>query len=376
MKTKITAFTLALTIVISLFICSGCSGDTKNPGGKLGEDQAASNIMTNPAYDKLDLSEYITLGQYLGIEIKKIDATVSEEQLNSYIQGILEENITTKTVTDRPLEIGDRAILTFEGKMDNMETPSGLSTGDTPALLEMGSNSYIPGFEEGLMGVMPGETVTLNLAFPDPYEVNTDLSGQAVTFVVEVQGIEEIIIPEFNDYFVATISDHNTIDEYKAAVTLELYDQNYQSAKGTAIGEILTSVIESSTVLKFPQEVVDGCAEDMLSYYNEIAVYDGYASLEVMLEEVYGKTIDEFKEESLLYAQDTVTEELVMYAIARAENINVTRNEYNEGLERFAGYYGVTKEELEAQYGEALISQSVLWDKLLEHLFEKAYQVD
>ncbi len=375
MKLKKITFLLMALVIMSLMIITSCS-KKENPENKLGED-SVKDLNPYARYAELNLSEYIKIGQYLGLELISIDPTVSDEQLNNYINELLAQNKGTNTVTDRAVASGDTVMITYDGKLDDMDTPEGLSTGETQQSLEIGSGVYIAGFEDGLIGVMPGETVELHLVFPEVYSFNEDLAGHPVTFTVTVHGISVPFTPELDDYFVASISDYNTVDEFKSATKLDLYAENVESAKAELISYIWTTVQENSEIIKYPQEMIDMYITDMNDYYTEYAQYNGYESLEVMLSEQYGKTLDEFKEESLSYAQDTISEEMVLYSIAKAENLWISQEEYDSGLQKYTTLYGyATTAEFEEEYGEPMIRQSLLWDKTLEYLYTNALFVD
>ena len=243
--------------------------------------------------------------------------------------------------------------------------------------LVIGSGSYIDGFEDGLIGAALGETVELHLHFPDPYPNNTDLSGQPVTFKVTVASISETQLPEYNDYFVATVSDYSTVEEYGAAVALQLYTQNADSIKNEKIDTIWTTVASTSTIHQYPQVEVDLYLQEMMDYYNEYAVYSGYESLDAMLAAMYGSDTSAFTAELQSTAEAAIMEDMILLSIINKEGITLTLDEYEEGALVYAGVYGMSDvASLENEYGRDAVIKLLLWEKTLDYLLENAREID
>ena len=374
MKLKLTALFLTTVLIVSLF--SGCSNSAVTAGEETtGAEDSAAISLTASDYDDYDLTEYITLGQYKAVEIAKQDTAVTDEQYNEYIASVLSDNTTTAEVTDRAAQTGDTLNIDYVGTMNDMDTPDGMTA--TGQSLVLGSGSYITGFEEGLAGANKGDVVTLNLTFPDPYTNNADLAGQAVTFVVTVNSITNTITPELTDEFVATISDYATVDEYKSSVMLDLASQNAETALSTQKNDLWTAVVDNSTIIKYPDTVIQAYTDDMVTYYTDYATSNGYETLEAFLTDYYGTTLADFNTEAATYAQNAVAEDMVLYSIVKAENLYLTQEEYDAGAANYVTMYEYeSAEALETEYGKDVIIKSVLWDKIMDFLLEQAVEVE
>ena len=186
----------------------------------------------------------VTLGKYEGVEIKTHDVSVSDEEVDSYIQNVL-ENSQNLTEVDRPAASGDTVNIDYEGKKDGVAFDGGTAKGQN---LELGSHSFIDGFEDGLIGAAKGEKRTLNLTFPADYG-NKDLAGQAVTFDVTVNSVQEKSKPELNDEWVAKTTNNaqTTVDQYREEVKKQLLSQKEKNEKNQELTSALDAVMASST---------------------------------------------------------------------------------------------------------------------------------
>ncbi len=375
---KFNSSALFIAIALTVLIFSGCA-DSKEavPAGETTSGAAEAEIsetsLTANAYDKYDLTEYVTLGQYKTLTVSKQDPTVTEQQYNDFIAAKISENTSSVEVTDRAVENGDKLQIDYVGTMTGMDTPEGMSANDQE--LVIGSGSFIPGFEEGLIGAVKGDVVTIDLTFPDPYPNNADLSGKPATFTVTVDAVYDVIVPEMNDDFVKTISDFNTVDEYKSSVMLDLYAENVKSTRAAMTGELWNKIIESATIIKYPETETQAYSTEMIDYYKQYAETNGYESLEAMLTEMYGTTLEDFNKEAATYAQKTVAEEMVLYSLVKADNLYLTQEEYDADAAEYAVQYGFESvSALEEQYGKDVLVRSILWDKTLDYLLDGAVQ--
>lgn len=374
MKIKKTALIFAFVLTL---LFSGCAGKNNAQGDEktkdIGEEQASLRISENK-YSEYNLDEYMTLAQYKGVEIKKQDPTVTDEQYDQYVKSVLSKNSKKKEITDRTVREGDTVRIDYTGKMDEMETPEGMTAQDQEIVI--GAGAYIPGFEEGLVGAGKGDVVTVNVTFPDPYLNNEALSGQKATFTITVDAIYEIITPELTDDFVKTISDYTTVDEYKSSVMLDLYTQNVESAQAAQKNELWQKIIDNTTIIKYPDNELEAYSDEMIKYYTDYAVEQGFESLDAMLAEYYNTTLEEFKKEALSYAQKAVADEMILYSIVQKEDLFLTQGEYEAGAQRYVEMeQAESLAALEEQYGKDIIIRSVLWDKTIDYLLSKAVEV-
>ena len=378
MKKMRAAALLASILVLAggLFSCS------KEDGGK--SDAPADKFVFNEdgtvtinAYSAYNLDDYVVLGTYKGVTVERADPTPTQEDIDAYVYSLRSSKATEKAVTDRPVQMGDTVSISYEGTMDNMETPSGLSTGGQTVQLTIGSGSYIDGFESGLIGANAGDTVELHLSFPDPYQNNPDLAGQPVTFKVIITAVSEKVLPDYDDYFVASVSDYTTVKEYEAALALQLYSEKYNQIKSQQISSIWNTIAATSSITQYPETELKEYEDEMIASYTEYASANGYADLETMLSELYNVSLETFQSDVEKYAQETISQELILFDIIRREGITLSVEEYNTGAAEYAASYNLDSvEALEEQYSRDVVAHSLLWDKTMEYLLENAELVE
>lgn len=304
---------------------------------------------------KSDYSEFVTLGQYKGIEVEFTSITDED----------VEERIRT-TFRDTVQE-GDTVNIDYEGLLDGVAFDGGTAKG---ASLKIGSNSFIEGFEEKLIGAKIGETKNLDLAFPDPYTRNPDLAGKAVVFIVTVNGIDGIEGAELNEEFVKNNTDFASVDEYKENLkkTLESEKENETL---TAIWKV---VRENATVNDYPQEEVTFYTTQMKDYYSQIAGLYG-VDLAGFLASMQ---MDEasFNTECETYAKSTVEEMMILTEIARLENIIVDDEEYKAEIAKTLEGTENTEQDLLDYYGgEEGLRETMTFNKVFKFLLDNSAPV-
>lgn len=355
MYKRILALALAFALVFSMSACS------------------SSKVETSEKQYDYDLSEYVTVGEYMGIEVERVDPEeVTDEDVQNEITSELESKISWDEV-DRPAENGDRVNIDYEGKVDGKTFEGGSAQGYD---LTLGDGAFIEGFEEGLVGASKGDTKELNLTFPDPYVNNEELSGKAVVFTVKVNSVSEENVPELNDDYVKSLKkDYKTVEDYKKAVRADLEEQAEESAKQAMMSTAWQKVMDSSEVIKYPEEEVAKKQKEMKDYYEQYAESYGMSWDDFI--SMTGMTEEQFTEEAKTYAEESVKEEMIMYTIARNENIAVTEGAYEEEAQKYVeslGYDSV--EALEEAYDKDTIITSILWNEVFEFLLDNAKIVE
>lgn len=344
-KTKFLPLALA-----SVLLLAGCSSESANSD--------------KPNADNID--EYVTLGEYTGLSYTPVEVTVTQQDIDTEIQNVLAENTTTVEITDRGIQNGDIANIDYEGTKDGVAFEGGTAQAYD---LEIGSGTFIPGFEEGLVGVKTGETVDLNLSFPEDYG-SAELAGAAVVFKVTVNKITTESYPELTDEFVQEISDFNTVAEYKKDLEEKLYVEKVDGASYANKIEILGQAVANSTIIKYPQSMVDDFVNGMKAEYESYASMMGL-ELEPFLTSYYGMDLDTFNTTAISMAEDTIAEQLVMIAVAKAEGLEVTDENYDTTLQRYAdSLYDGSVEDFVASYGEETIRDQALYDLSLDFMLE------
>ncbi len=365
-KTRIITIITALALILALF--ASCSKDAGNSG------LSADGEKLFNTYEGVNLDDYIKVCDYKGISITRYDPAPTDEDVNYYIANLLSENMKLISVTDRAAENGDVVNIDFVGKCDNMATPDGM-TGNNPSL-ELGSGAFIPGFEEGVVGMAIGETKDIHLTFPSYYPNNTELQDQPATFTVTLNSISTYELPEFNDYFVSTISDYTTVDEYLSYVNLQLYAENTAAGTATQRNEIWDYIIENSEALGYPEAEYNEFYNTFIDGYTSMVSQYGYDSLEQMVSESFGITMDEFYETAKEYARDVCFNEMVTIKVANEEGVTFTDEDYSAGVASYAEMYGTDAANFEAYYGKDMIARSLLIDKVCDKLIEYAVLTD
>ncbi|MHB1153015.1 MAG: trigger factor [Eubacteriales bacterium] len=309
-------------------------------------------------YD-FDIPEYLTLGTYSGIEVSLSEI---ETELDQRITTLLDDNATENEITDRAVKDGDIANIDYTGTLNGEAFAGGSSTNYD---LEIGSGSFIDGFEEGIIGKNIGETFDIKTVFPTDYAYNAALAGQEVNFNIKINSIKEKIIPELNDDFIKEFTDYETLDEYKTE-TRKTLKQSY----------VWNKVIENSVIIKYPEKNVKTYYDNMIDNYTNYAVNSGY-TLETFLNASTGQTIEAFLKEAAEYAKSQVKQEMIMYSIARTENISLDDDEYKSKSIEYAEKFGFkTVAEMEKSYKKETVKMNMLMEKVTDYVVGLSVEKD
>ena len=348
----------------------GCAYDvcnwlfrTKECQGRLTGGEATAEGETPAETEEYVAEGSITLGDYKGIPVTVTEPTVTDEEVDAQIQQLLNSSAEYLEV-DREAQLGDQVNIDYKGMKDGVAFDGGTAEGYD---LVLGSNSFIDGFESGLVGAKKGEEVTLNLTFPDPYQNNPDLAGQAVVFEVKVNNVKEKTVPELTDDFVAKVSpEDGTVEKLRENMKAFILEQKQYQIDNQRNTDILNAVIDKSEIVCATDDV-DKNYETQVQYYtNQASMYGldlaTYASLMGMDEEG-------LKSELRNVARDMTKQEMLLKEIASRENITVT----DEDREALAERYGYDSLEsfLETADKE-IVDDTALMQKTLDFLVENA----
>ena len=321
------------------------------------EEETEFNVADLPAYDA---SEYVTLGEYKGLTVEVDPVEVTDEQVMDKIASETKQTLTEGTVED-----GDTVNIDYVGKLDGEEFDGGSAEGYD---LEIGSCTFIDGFEDGIIGMQVGETKDLELTFPEDYH-SEELAGKDVVFTVTVNSISRV--PELTDEVADSVVEGMTAEAYQESVRQDLEDSAKESQKSDAQQKLLQAVYNNATISGYPEENLQYTIKRATDYYEWLASMYGM-SLDDYLTN-YGMTQDEFKEQIQPVAEEALGEEMTLLAIAKEENIEVSDEEYQDGLARYAEAQGMDDpSKLEEAYGENYIRNSLLQEKVLNFLYENA----
>ncbi len=339
---------------------------TEAPADTEGTDVTVAEAPVKEAYE---VSDYITLGEYKGLPVTYTKLEVTDADIDSAIKSELEGNAKEEEVTDRAVQTGDIVNIDYEGLKDGVAFEGGTAQGSD---LEIGSNSFIEGFEEGLIGAKVGDELSLDLTFPADYG-NAELAGQAVVFKVKVNSIKVSVVPELTEDYVKNNTDYESIAAYKEGTRTELVKANENTMKNEKIKNLITTIVNSSTISSYPQSVVDYYAYEMESYYQQYASMFGYELADFLA--ANGMTEEKYNEDKKSYAEDRTAQELVLNAIIKAENMQITDEEYKAGIATYVEEYGYESEEEFLQYAtEEQIKESLIWEKAVNFILEKSVE--
>ena len=369
MKRKIAKVLVAGLIGLQLIGCSNENSENTKENQETTVEVAETAEMIY--FKEINADEYVTLGNYKGLEIVSSVQEISDEEVESYINYLVSMSGELEEVTDRDVvENGDVANIDYVGKKDGVAFDGGTDTGYD---LKIGSGSFIPGFEEGLVGVKKGETVDLNLTFPENYPAE-DLAGTDVVFTVTVNGIYQAVIPEFSDEFVASLEIENvaTMDEYRAYLKSMMEESEKETALQDMQTQLLAMATENAEVSGRPQELVDRFYNININNMTYQAMMYGM-DMESFVSAYYGMDAETFEAETVAAAEESAAQALVCLKIAAEENITVTDEEMDAAVEESYAEYGYpSAEEFKVAIDMEEYRDSLLLNKIVDFLVENA----
>ena len=382
---KSIAVMLAAVMTLSMAACGSKKSDDTTAAAETtgaqettaaaGETSAAEMPEYVSAFDLGDISEYVELGEYKNIEVTEQDATVTDEDVENELQSQL-ENATPEyaQIMEGTVKDGDVVNIDFVGKMNGEEFQGGSGSDFN---LTIGSGQFIDGFEDGLIGKNVGDTVTLDLTFPEDYsKTNTDLNGAAVEFTVTINYIQgEELARELNDAFVQKQTDgqYNTVDEYRAYIREDLESSNQDTAKKTEINEAWGKIKENATFKKDPEKLINYIHDSQMYQFESMLSMYGVDKATYLAQ--MGQTEEEFEESLMDYCRDSAQTSLLVRAIIEAENIDLTDTEYEEGLQTLAEENNMDADTMKTTYAEAMIRDALRQRRIQDFVEENLVRV-
>ena len=314
-----------------------------------------------------DASKVVTLGEYKGLELTRTVEPVTDEEIDGQIEANLSGSM--EDAGDGPVESGDTAVIDYEGKKDG-EAFAGGTSEDYP--LEIGSGTFIPGFEDGVIGMMKGETKDIELTFPENYS-SEELAGQDVVFTVTVKSIERV--PELTDEWVKENTDVETIDEYKDQIKEELEEEKENEADQILRQEAYQKIVENCKFEEIPEKDI----EPGENYYREnaemMAQYFGM-ELEDLLA-AQGSTMEEFEESCRAFGEDQAKVMYTLQAIIDAEKIEITDEQAEDVMKQYMEMYQAeTLDDLKEMVGAEEVDKAVVSAVVIEFVIDNAVITD
>ena len=310
-------------------------------------DESGEEIVSSPVVDieqiekgkpfiytaSVALKPPVELGEYKGVVIDKVNTEVTDDDVNEAIERERKNNARQITVTDRPVQDGDTILLDFEGFVDGVPFEGGKG-GDYS--LKIGSGSFIPGFEDQLIGQNIGEECEVNVTFPEDYHAK-DLAGKAAVFKCMVNEIKYDELPELDDDYASDISEFETFDEYKADVRKNLEERRQKEAREAKEDAAVAAAVENAKI-DIPGPMLDAQKDRMISEFAQQLMYQGLSFDEYT--QYSGVTREQMKDQIEPQAETRIRNRLVLEAIAEAEKLEATEEQYQEELKTMAEAYG------------------------------------
>lgn len=274
----------------------------------------------------------VELGQYIGVEVEKVPAVVTEEDVENEIKKVAEKNARMITVEGRGIQKGDIADIDFEGFIDGEPFEGGTTKG---YLLEIGSGQFIEGFEDQLIGAMPADDVEVNVTFPEDY-ANKELAGKPALFKVIINDIKYKELPPIDDEFAKDVSEFDSLEEYKNDIRKKLLEEAEHKAEHETSDKIIEKVVENST-MEVPDTMVEKRMDKLVREFEMRLAYQGL-NLEQYLA-FMGMEFQGFRSQFRDRAEKDVKFQLVLDKIARVEKIESTDEEFEEEVNKIAETY-------------------------------------
>lgn len=307
----------------------------------------------------------VTLGEYKNLKMKKPSEKVTKAEVDAEIKKLQEQNAEMQLVDSRPLKEGDTAIFDFKGTKDGKAFDGGSAENYE---LKIGSKSFIPGFEDKMIGLKVGEEKDLELSFPKDYQAE-DLAGQDVVFHVKLHEIKEMVLPKLDDDFVKELDKEGieTMDALKESIKADLKKEKETNAKNAKTDFAVQTASENATI-EIPEDMVVAEKNRMLDNTKQQAKQYGLEFEQYL--QFSGMTLEKFEEKLMEDARKSIRYNLVLEEVAKQEKIEITDDEYNARLKELADQYKMSIEQVSAQLSKDVVIQDIQMNKAVDLLVE------
>ena len=341
-------------------------------------DEANLDVVSQPEFDIVSIDDNglvlsakvyvkpdVEIKDYLGIEVEKEVTAVTDEDVAKEIETVRERNSRETEVTDRAAEMGDTAVIDFEGFCDGVAFEGGKGT---DYALKLGSGSFIPGFEEQVAGHSIDEEFDVNVTFPTEYHA-ADLAGKEAVFKVKIHAITKVELPELDDDFAKDVSEFDTFDEYKADLKAKI-EKRHETAADNAVEEKLVESLIEKLEADIPEAMFVTETENFVRDYDNRLRSQG---LDLNTYFKYtGLTLDNLREQMRPQAERQVKARLALEKIVELEKIEATEDDINEEYQNIATAYGVELDQVKASIDSEAIAADMKVKKAMDLVKEKA----
>ena len=344
--------------------------------------ESGLNVVSAPEYDVVSIDENgvlftakvytkpeVSIEGYKGIEITRTVAPVTDAAVDSEIARVQDRNARTEEITDRAAQLGDTVNIDYEGFKDGVAFDGGKADGHN---LELGSGSFIPGFEDQIVGHSVGESFDIELSFPADYHAE-ELAGAAVTFKINLNGISTKILPELDDDFAKDVSEFDTLDEYKADVRAKLEADAAKRADNEVDSQIIEALGEK-LVAVIPEPMIVAETENFVRDYDNRLRMQGLKLDDYL--KYTGMTLDDVRTQMRPRAESQVKTRLALEKIAELENVTVTDEEVEAEMTKLAEAYNMELSRVKALVDPADVKADVAIQKAVQIVKDNAVITD
>ncbi len=322
-------------------------------------DECEEDIVSRPEIDVIQIEKgkpfiftatvalkpEVTLGEYKGLEVEKVSTEVTAEEVDAKIKEEAEKNARQITVEDRPVQDGDEVILDYEGFVDGAAFDGGKGE-NYP--LTIGSGSFIPGFEEQLIGVEAGAQKEINVTFPEEYHAE-ELKGKEAVFKCTIHEIKAKELPEIDDEFASEVSEFDTLEEYKEDLKKQLADKKVAEGREKQEDEAVEQAVKNAQY-ELPEAMIETQVMQMADSFTQRMRAQGLTMEQYF--QFTGLTAEKFMEDLRPQAVKSIETRLVLEAVVKAENIEVSDERFDEEIEKMAKNYQMEADKLKEYMGD------------------------
>ena len=322
-------------------------------------DESGIDIVSRPEIDVVQIEKgkpfiftaevatkpEVTLGDYKGLEVDKVSTRVTQKEIDAKVQEEAEKNARKITVEDRSVQDGDEVIMDFEGSVDGVAFEGGKGE-NYP--LTIGSGSFIPGFEEQLIGAETEKEVEVNVTFPEDYHAE-ELKGKAAVFKCTVHEIKAKEIPEIDDEFASEVSEFDTLEEYKADIKAKIKEQKASEGNTKQEDQVVEQAVKNASY-EIPEAMIETQVSQMADEFAQRISSQGLSMEQYF--QFTGMTQDKMLEEIRPQAVKRIETRLVLEAVVKAENIEITDEKLDEEITKMAEAYKMEADKLKEFMGE------------------------
>ena len=346
-----------LSVAVSLTLMAIALTSCGSSGAKVPDD-----------YKYGDLTQYIKLADYKGIEYKKVTGDVSADEIKSYVDSQVAATEDVTEIKEGTVKKDSIVNIDYVGSVDGVEFEGGAAQNQE---LDIANSHYIEGFAEGIVGHKVGETFDLHVTFPEDYG-NEELNGKDAVFKTTINFMVEKKEAKYNDTWVANNSEYKTTKEYENYVKEQLSKEKLDAAESTQMTEVFQKLIDGSEIVEYPEKEIASRAEQFKKMYNDYATSSGM-DLDTFLSQM-GMDAETFETTAQDSAKNTVKQELILHAIKDSEGIEVNQKGYNEYLQGLLETSGMTDEDFKSKNGKTIAEYADENNMFTTYLYKEVMQ--